>query len=233
MYITCQQELVMPSWSSSFPLVWRFPFLFTFDLRDAWKTFEGFPRKSAMKAYMFLQNQLHEADPTKKTSDELIKENTDSQQMASVQSMFAQPVRYTSFPLFFIINKIFIFSSLPLWQLLSSIIICPILNHVCTLKVHHSCHVPSLYVHVLIIYSYHPSTALVWCDLFCSDLVLPDRTGSSEEWVAGEQSDLFKAVVEQGAGAAAGGGVEQLRVILDSGVDPSLTDSEVGGRRSR
>jgi hypothetical protein len=49
-----------------------------------------------MKAYIFLQNQLDEADPTKKTSDQLIKENTDSQ-MASVQSMFAQPLRYNSF----------------------------------------------------------------------------------------------------------------------------------------
>lgn len=42
---------------------------------------------------MFLQNQLEEADPTKKTSEQLIKENTDSQQMASVQSMFANPLR--------------------------------------------------------------------------------------------------------------------------------------------
>lgn len=49
-----------------------------------------------------------------------------------------------------------------------------------------------------------------------------DSTGTSEEWVAGEQNDLFKAVVEEGAG------VEKLRAILDSGVDPSLTDSEVG-----
>jgi hypothetical protein len=46
-----------------------------------------------MKAYMFLQNQLEEADPTKKTSDQLIKENTASEQMASVQSIFALPLR--------------------------------------------------------------------------------------------------------------------------------------------
>mmetsp|Transcript_37002 Transcript_37002/g.68822 ORF Transcript_37002/g.68822 Transcript_37002/m.68822 type:complete len:132 (-) Transcript_37002:736-1131(-) len=59
---------------------------------DAWKTFEGFPRESAMKAYMYLQGQLEEADPTKKTGEQLIKENS-SEQMASVQSMFAQPER--------------------------------------------------------------------------------------------------------------------------------------------
>ena len=45
--------------------------------------------------------------------------------------------------------------------------------------------------------------------------------GASEEWVAGEQSDLFRAVVE--------GELERLRAILDTGVDPSLTDSEVSG----
>lgn len=46
-----------------------------------------------MKAYMYLQGQLEEADPTKKTGEQLIKENS-SEQMASVQSMFAQPERW-------------------------------------------------------------------------------------------------------------------------------------------
>ena len=46
-----------------------------------------------MKAYMYLQGQLAEADPTKKTGEQLIKENTASEQMASVQSVFAQPER--------------------------------------------------------------------------------------------------------------------------------------------
>jgi hypothetical protein len=46
-----------------------------------------------MKAYIFLQKQLDEADPTKKSGEQLIKENTASEQMASVQSVFALPLR--------------------------------------------------------------------------------------------------------------------------------------------
>jgi len=64
---------------------------------DAWKNFEGFPRKSAMKAYIFLQNQLEEANPTLKSGEALLKEHTDSaSSMASVQSVFAQPIRNSS-----------------------------------------------------------------------------------------------------------------------------------------
>jgi hypothetical protein len=43
---------------------------------------------------MYLQQQLEEADPTKRSAEQLIKENTASEQMSSVQSVFAQPVRY-------------------------------------------------------------------------------------------------------------------------------------------
>lgn len=43
--------------------------------------------------------------------------------------------------------------------------------------------------------------------------------GSTEEWLAGDQSDVFQAVVD--------GEVQRLRTVLDTGVDPSLPDSEV------
>lgn len=89
-----------------------------------------------MRAYIFLQNQLEEADPTKKTADQLIKENSGSEQISSVQSMFAQPM----------------------------------------------------------------------------------STTTTDEWMEGDESTLFKAVVD--------GEVDKLRSILDSGVDPSMADSE-------
>lgn len=103
---------------------------------DAWKNFEGFPKESAMKAYIFLQQQLEEADPTKKTPEQFISDSTKSQQMATVQSSFAQPI----------------------------------------------------------------SNAEV------------------EEWTDGDEAKLFSAVVT--------GEVNQLRTILDGGVNPSLRDSE-------
>ena len=46
-----------------------------------------------------------------------------------------------------------------------------------------------------------------------------DSNGTNDEWQAGDQSDLFKAVVD--------GEVDKLRTILDTGVDASFPDSDV------
>lgn len=53
----------------------------------------------------------------------------------------------------------------------------------------------------------------------CSFCLCGSTSNTTEAWLEGDQSKLFQAVVE--------GEVEQLRALLDTGVDASLVDSEV------
>ena len=64
----------------------------SYTIRDAWKSYEGFPQKSAAMAYVFLANQLEAEDPTKKTGEEILR-GAGENAMAVTVSTFAHPLQ--------------------------------------------------------------------------------------------------------------------------------------------
>lgn len=60
--------------------------------RDAWKTFQGFPIKSAQMAYVFLVNQLDQDVKLQSSNESDEKPSAEEKAMSVVVSSFASPL---------------------------------------------------------------------------------------------------------------------------------------------